>query len=66
MRRNYVLVTGAIFGLVAILQVIRALNQWPVHIGTTEIPVWASWIAAVVAGGLCVWAFSSRASAATG
>ena len=61
--RSFHLVSGAIFGLVAILQVIRALNQWPVHVGTTDIPVWASWVAAVVAGGLCLWAFSTRPSA---
>ena len=65
MRRNYVLVSGAIFGLVAVLQVIRAFNQWPVHVGTTEIPVGASWIAAVVAGGLCAWAFTVRNGAST-
>jgi len=39
---------------------VRALNQWPVHVGTLEIPVWASWIAMVVAGSLCAWAFRSR------
>jgi hypothetical protein len=33
----------------------------PVHIGTHEVPVAASWIAALVTGGLCVWAFRSRA-----
>ena len=61
--RSFHLVSGAIFGLVAILQVIRAFNQWPVHVGNTDIPVWASWVAAVVAGGLCFWAFRSRPSA---
>ena len=60
MSNKYVAVSGAIFGLVAVLQAVRALNQWPVHIGTFEIPVWASWLAMFVAGGFCVWALRSR------
>ena len=60
MLNKYVVVSGAFFGVVAVLQAVRALNQWPVHVGTLEIPVWASWIALAVAGGLCAWAFQSR------
>lgn len=60
MSNKYAVVSGALFGVVAVIQAVRALNQWPVHIGTLEIPVWASWIATVVAGGLCAWAFRSR------
>ena len=60
MSNKYVVASGAVFGVVAVLQAVRALYQWPLHVGTLEIPVWASWIAVVVAGGLCVWAFRSR------
>ena len=60
MSNKYVVVSGAVFGVVAAIQAVRALYQWPVHIGTLEIPVWASWIAMVVAGSLCAWAFRSR------
>ena len=59
MSSKYVVVSGAIFGVVAALQAVRALNQWPVHIAGFDVPMWASWVAAVVAGGLCVWAFRS-------
>jgi hypothetical protein len=62
MSNKYVVVSGAIFGVVAVLQAVRALNQWPVHVGTLEIPVIASWIATVVAASLCAWAFRSRGS----
>jgi hypothetical protein len=34
--------------------------ELPVRVGSTDIPVFASWIAALVAGALCVWAFRSR------
>ena len=60
MSNKYVVVSGAVFGLVALGQAVRAFNQLPVHVGSHEIPVWLSWVAAVVAGSLCVWAFRSR------
>jgi hypothetical protein len=59
MSRTYSVVPGVIFGLVALLQAARAVADVPVRVGTYDVPVFASWIAAVVAGGLCVWAFSS-------
>jgi len=53
----YASVSGTVFGLVATLQLIRAVLQVPVQIGTLQIPVWFSWVAAFVVGGLCVWGF---------
>jgi hypothetical protein len=60
MARNYIVVSGLVFGFVAIAQASRALMQLPVHVGSAEVPVWASWVATAVAGTLCVWAFRSR------
>jgi hypothetical protein len=60
MSKNYIVVSGLVFGFVALAQVARALMQLPVHIGSLEIPVAASWVAAAVAGILCAWAFRSR------
>jgi hypothetical protein len=60
MPSKYVVVSGVLFGVIALLQAVRALNQWPVSVGGFDVPVWVSWIAMVVAGGLCVWAFRSR------
>jgi hypothetical protein len=59
MPSKYVVVSGVLFGVLAVLQAVRALYQWPVHVGSVDIPVWVSWFAVVVAGGLCVWAFRS-------
>ena len=59
MTSKYVAVSGVFFGVVAVVQAVRALNQWPLQIGSLDIPVWFSWIATVVAGSLCVWAFRS-------
>jgi hypothetical protein len=60
MRNTYATVSGIVFGLVAVLQAVRAFNQWPVQIGPISVPVWFSWLALIVAGSLCVWAFRSQ------
>jgi hypothetical protein len=60
-RSGYQTISGVVFGLIAIAQTIRATMQVPVQVGTTSIPVWASWVAVLVAGSLCVWAFRSSA-----
>ena len=60
MSKNYGVVSGLVFGVVALAQVARAVAQVPVLIGSFEVPVFASWIAAAVAAGLCYWAFRSR------
>ena len=60
MSNNYVVVSGLVFGVIAVLQAFRALTQIPAQVGGFEVPVWASWVAVAVAGSLCVWAFRSR------
>ena len=49
---SYSRLAGAIFALVALLQLIRAVVGLPVTAGGTSIPLWASWAACVVAAGL--------------
>lgn len=49
---SYSRLAGAIFGLVAVLQLIRAVAGWPISIGGTTVPLWPSWVACLVAGGL--------------
>jgi len=46
---NYSLLCALIFTLVAALQLVRAIGGWSVTIGKTSIPLWASWLACVVA-----------------
>jgi hypothetical protein len=52
--KTYSLVAGTIFAIVAVLQLWRALAAWPVTVGVTSIPLWASWVACVIAG-LLAW-----------
>ena len=58
-RDAYRTTSGIIFGLIAVLQGIRIARQLPVQVGSMSIPIGVSWIAVVVAGGLCVWALRS-------
>jgi hypothetical protein len=62
MSSKYVVVSGVMFGFMALAQLVRAVKQVPVQIGSVEIPVWVSWVAVVVAGSLCIWAFAVRNS----
>jgi len=57
--RAYAVVSGLVFGVIALLQAARAVAEVPVRVGSTDIPVFASWIAALAAGALCLWAFRS-------
>jgi hypothetical protein len=57
--RRYEMVSGVIFTLVALVQLIRTLLGWPVQIDLFTVPVWFSGIAFVVMGGMAIWAFRS-------
>jgi hypothetical protein len=43
--RSYAVLAATVFAVVAVLQFVRALNGWTVVIGSTDIPVGASWVA---------------------
>ena len=59
MQGRYALVSGVVFGVVALVQALRLFNRWPVQVGPFAVPVWFSWLALLLAGGLCIWAFRS-------
>jgi len=46
---QFSLLAAFIFGIVAILQIVRAALGWAVTIEQRPIPLWASWLAGVVA-----------------
>jgi len=59
MRKKYVVVSGVLFAVIAVIQAVRALNQWPVQVADFDVPVWVSWVAMAVAGSLGMWALRS-------
>ncbi len=48
---------AAIFGILAVIHLVRLLIGWDVIIGGLHIPLWISGIAIVVLGTLSVWLF---------
>jgi hypothetical protein len=56
---GYSLLAALIFALVAVAQAVRAALAVPVTLGRTAIPVWASWLACVVAAILAWLGFSA-------
>ena len=61
-RQTYLLISGVIFGLVAILHLLRIMNDWSLQIGPLDIPMWMSYGGLVIPAVLCAWAFSLRVS----
>ena len=53
----YLVVSGTVFGLVAMLYLLRLFYEWSVRIGELTVPLWLSWLGLVFAGTLCIWAF---------
>jgi hypothetical protein len=54
--KNYLYVSAAIFGIVALVHMVRALSGWTFQIGPMEVPVVASWVGFVITGALAAWA----------
>ena len=56
-QQAFLLVSGIIFGLVALFHALRLVFHWEVRLRSQEIPMWLSVIGFVAAAGMCVWAF---------
>ena len=56
-RKSYLVISGVIFGLVAIAHLARLIYHLPIRVGDWTVPMWPSWAGVAVAGFLSVWAF---------
>ncbi|PKK83166.1 MAG: hypothetical protein CVT49_10175 [candidate division Zixibacteria bacterium HGW-Zixibacteria-1] len=56
-RNMYLIISGIIFGLVALLHLGRLVYGWEVQFGAWTVPFWLSWGGFFGAGILCFWAF---------
>ena len=52
----YLLVSGTVFLLVAILHGLRLVNHWPILVASWTMPYWVSYVGCPVSAGYCVWA----------
>ena len=59
-KRTYYTVVSAIFALICLMHVARLYYGWEAQIGDAIIPLWFSWVGALVAGYLSVrgWQFA--------
>lgn len=55
--RRYVMVSGIFLALLTCVQLLRLVLRLQVMVAGVAIPLWASAIAALIAGTLAVWAF---------
>lgn len=54
---RYFILSGALFGLIALAHLLRLVNQTPAQLGSWTVPMWLSWLGLIVPGFLCLWAF---------
>ena len=50
MRKPFTLIAAFIFGVVALIQLLRVIYGWAVTIVGADVPVWGSVVALVIAG----------------
>ncbi|MBI4005391.1 MAG: hypothetical protein HY356_01875 [Gammaproteobacteria bacterium] len=55
--KAYLIITGVLFGIIAVLHLLRLIYQWPLQVGTVNIPIIVSCAGLLVTAVLCVWAF---------
>jgi len=57
----YNTITSVLFLVVALLHLLRIIFGWPAQIGDVSVPIWASWVAFVVAAALAYFGFRLNA-----
>ena len=55
--KRYFILSGGLFGLISLVHLLRLVNQTPAQLGSWNVPFWLSWLALIVPGFLCLWAF---------
>src|SRR5437764_4484532 len=60
-QKTYNIVTAVLFLVVALLHLLRIILDWPAQIGGLSIPLWASWLALIVAAALAYLGFRQNA-----
>lgn len=61
-RRNYFVVSSAVFAAVALVHLYRVMQGWTAVINGYEVEMWASWISIAVAGYLAFTGYGFRKS----
>ena len=59
-QKAYNTTTAVLFLVIAALHLLRIIFGWPAQIGGLDIPLWASWLALVIAGALAYFGFAQN------
>ena len=51
-EKNFSTIAAAIFGVVAVVHLLRILMGWPIVIDGWTVPMWVSWVGLIISGGL--------------
>lgn len=51
-EKTFSTLAAAIFGVVAVLHLVRILIGWSIVVGGWTVPVWVSWVGFIIAGTL--------------
>lgn len=55
--KPYLFISGMIFGLVAVVHLLRLVNHWPLVLGSWSAPMSMSVVGLMIGGCLSIWAF---------
>lgn len=59
-QKKFYLTTGSIFLVIAVLHLLRIFNSWSATINNFVVPMWASWLAVIIAGCLSYQGLKKR------
>ena len=59
MKNAPLIVAGIVFGLVALMHLLRLYYQYPIFFNTTLVPLWANVVGFLISGALSFWMFYS-------
>ena len=58
-KNQSLMLAAVIFGIIALLHLLRSILNWPASIAGLNVPVWLSYVAVVVAGYLAWLMYSA-------
>ncbi len=53
--KTYLLISAVIFSVVCLGHLLRIVFNWPLVIGTLDVPMAVSWMGMIITAGLVVW-----------
>jgi len=56
-HRNYCIVSGLLFSLVALAHLLRIVYGMSIQVDDHEVPMLVSWVGLIVPAALAIWAF---------